>query len=198
MNDWLDTTLDAPREGGNSLLNPGVGNYAITEATIGVNQWNGRNELTLRISGSGGSGKTTIPLEPWSADALDTFMRIFNSSLGNIGIAVEGRTAKQVLAALPKELPGVVGNIIEINVVHSDRKPKPDGSHLKQDGTPWTDQKEYINRLVKASDPAPVAAPAMAGVAAPSGFDPSDFASVGTAPDDDIPFHHKPFPNANI
>lgn len=184
---WQNTTLEAPREGGNALLTPGVGNYTITSAEAGPNQWNGRNELTLRVSGPGGSGKTTIPLEPWDTSdqsKIDTFLKMFNNGLGNIGIVTEGRTAVQVLAALPKELPGIAGNVVELNVVHSDRKPKPDGSHLKDDGTPWTDQKIYVNRLV-STGPAPTAQ-AQAAPAAPSPFDfvpaPADTS------DDNIPF----------
>lgn len=182
---WLSTTLDAPSEGGgNSLLPPGVQNVTITDAVAGENQYNGRNEVTLRISGA----KTTIPLEPWDANKIDQFLKMFNNGLGNIGIETQGKTAQQVLGTLPQDLPGVIGNVIEVNVVHSDRKPKPDGSHLKDDGTPWTDQKVYINRLVSRGTGA---APATAGAANPdaAALD-AAFAAATTNDlgDDNVPF----------
>jgi len=176
---WMTTTLAAPRAGGGGLIPAGVNNFKITDARTEVNKYNGRNEAVLRFAGEEGGGQSTIPLEPWDSNKVDTFLNIFNNSLGNIGIEVEGKTAQQVLGTLEKDLPGIIGNIVELNVVHSDRKPKPDGSHLKEDGTPWQDQKVYINRLVKAGD----GAPAAGGT--------SEFAPVGTSgfsSDDDIPF----------
>lgn len=176
---WMTTTLSAPRAGGGGLIPAGVNNFKITDARIEVNKYNGRNEAVLRFTSEAGGGQSTIPLEPWDQNKVDTFLGIFNNSLGNIGIEVEGKTAQQVLGTLEKDLPGVIGNIVELNVVHSDRKPKPDGSHLKQDGSPWQDQKVYINRLVKRGDSAPAAG-------GTSEFAPN--VPAGMAADDDIPF----------
>lgn len=180
MTNWMDSTLAAPSEGGRTMLPEGVGNFTISDARIEVNRFNGRNEAVLRLAGERGGGQHTIPLEPWSADAIDTFLRIFNNSLGNIGVPVEGRTAKQVLEQLPNTLAATIGNVVEMNVIHEDQKPKPDGSHLKEDGTPWKNQKAYLNRLVSekgAATGGPMAALDAAFAAAPS------------APaNDDIPF----------
>lgn len=187
MNDWMNTTLEAPREGGNSLLPEGLNNYTIVSADIGANQWNGRNELTLRITSAAGSGKHTIPLEPWDSAKVDTFLSIFNNSLGNIGIETEGKTPVQILATLEQDIAGVFGNVIEVNVKHEAQKSKPDGSHLREDGTPWMNAKSYINRLVTKRGPEAEFEKQPVGVAAPAGFDPSDFTS-GQAADSDIPF----------
>ena len=176
---WMTTTLSAPRAGGGGLIPAGVNNFKITDARIEVNKYNGRNEAVLRFSGEEGGGQSTIPLEPWDQNKVDTFLNIFNNSLGNIGIEVEGKTAQQVLGTLEKDLPGVIGNIVELNVIHEDQKPKPDGSHLKQDGTPFKNQKVYINRLVKQGEGAPAAGGA-------GGFSP--VGTAGFATDEDIPF----------
>jgi hypothetical protein len=184
---WMTQTLSAPSEGGGySLLPAGLNNFTIRHAEIVQNKWNGRNELELTISSSEGGGKHAIPLEPWSADAIDTFLKVFNNGLGNIGIPVEGLTAQQVLAKLPTQVAGLVGNVIECNVLHQPRKPKADNSHLKDDGTPWLDAKCYINRLV-STGPAPTAQ-----AAAPSSemaaLDAAFSAAPSFAGDDDIPF----------
>jgi hypothetical protein len=168
--DWMNQTLEAPREGGgNSLLAPGLGNYTVVSAEVATNKWNGRNQLDYRITGPGGSTTESVPLEPWDPAKVDTFVKMFTNNLGNLGIDVEGKTPVQILATLEDDARTLAGNVIECNVVHSDRKPKPDGSHLKDDGTPWQDQKVYINRLVSRA-PQAAPAPAMTGVAA--AFDP--------------------------
>lgn len=189
---WMTTTLDAPSEGGGySLLPAGINNYTIKNAEIVANKWNGRNEVVLTISCPEGSGKTDIPLEPWSADAVDTFLKVFKNGLGNIGIPVEGKTPQQILATLTTDLPKVIGNVVEFSVEHKTRKAKPDGSHLKQDGTPWMDAKAYINRLVQrgtglAPSGQTAAAPTDPGMSALD----AAFAAVpaGQQNADDLPF----------
>lgn len=185
-NAWMSSTLDAPSEGGGfSLLPAGLNNYTIKDADIRVNPWNSRNEVLLRLSSPEGSGEHTIPLEPWDMNAIDTFLKVFNNSLGNIGIPVQGLTAQQVLANLPNTLPTVIGNVIECNVLHEPRKPKPDGSHLKQDGTAWLNAKCYINRLVARGPVGGTSAAAQQAAYA----NPLDAAfAAAQAQTDDIPF----------
>lgn len=183
---WMTATLDAPREGGGGLLPEGVNNYTITDATVGANQWNGKNEVTLRINCPAGGGKTNILLEPWDMNKVDDFVKRFTNDLGNIGIETQGKTIAQVLATLPQDIKSVIGNVVEFNVKHSDRKAKPDGSHLKDDGTPWKDAKAFINRLVaKSGAPAAAATVDPAAAALDAAF---AAATPGHNTDDDIPF----------
>lgn len=180
MTDYLNTTLGAASGGSNSLLPTGIRNFEISSADIVENKYNGRSELTVTFNSEAGSGRERFMLEPWSTEqkAIEQFISMVTNNLGGLGIQTEGRTLREVLGALPQEKNQLIGSVVELKVEHKDRKPKPDGSHLKDDGTPWQDQRVYVNRVVKEAPAASNTAAADEGTFGPGSF----------VEDDDIAF----------
>ena len=153
---WDDTKAIT---GGGGLLPKGVRVYDITKARVEVSTRGAKlRELVIGLADSEGhSGETTVALEPFdkSPRGVELWESLFKGAAQGLGFTPTAGhlpmvdIANEFASWVPTS--GLVGSTVEAMVKHVESKPKPDGSHLKDDGTPFVNHRVTFRGIVGAA-----------------------------------------------
>lgn len=134
---------------GGAMLPEGTRMYTVTACRPEVNKRTERREAYIAVTSSEGSGAFEIPLEPWDENARDTWEKVFKGQAQGLGfVPTNGDTVPLHVAVTEfttQYLPSLLNAQIELSVYHVA------STKLKDDGTPFLNQRVYCNALLSKS-----------------------------------------------